>query len=200
MLVLPPVRWYDNSMNRNDFSAAPVSSPLQWLKVYCLYRRAFPRKERKPFGIIRAMHRRGKTDVWVMCLAGRFAGFAATINDSDLILLDYLAVPEKLRGCGIGSMLLSALKRHYAGKGLFVEIESAFEAGPDLGERIRRRRFYLNNGMQSAQVMAGVFGVDMELLCWNCNLDFERYSAFYRDNYSPWAASNLLEKAYPHQD
>ena len=187
-------------MNRNDFSAAPVSAPWQWIQIYRLYRSAFPRSERKPFGMILSMHRRGKTDMWVLKCGGRFAGFAATINDSDLILLDYLAVPGKLRGLGIGSRLLDALKRHYAGKGLFVEIESAFEASPNRKERIRRRQFYTKNGMQSAQVMACVFGVDMELLCWNCRVDFARYHAFYRDNYSAWAASNITEKEYPIPD
>lgn len=188
------------NMNRNDFSAKAVSTQLEWLQIYRLYRSAFPRSERKPFGVIRSMHRRGKTDVWVLRKAGRFAGFAATINDSNLILLDYLAVSDGMRGRGIGSDLLDTLKRHYAPKGIFVEIESAFDASPNRNARIRRRRFYTKNGMQSVRTMACVFGVDMELLCWNCRVDFQRYHAFYHDNYSPWAATNIVEKEYPRQD
>ena len=184
-------------MNRNDFFAKKVSSLPEWLRIYRLYRAAFPSSERKPFSIILSMHRKGKTDVWCFCSGGRFAGFASTINDRDLILLDYLAVKKDVRGRGVGSCILRALKEHYAGRGLFVEIESPFEDGPDRNERIRRKHFYLSNGMQPVRVMAGVFGVQMELLCWRCSVDFPRYHAFYRDNYSPWAADHILEEEYP---
>ena len=114
--------------------------------------------------------------------------------------MDYLAVSLDARGRGIGSHLLEVMKQHYSGKGIFVEIESAFEECSDQAARIRRKHFYTKNGMQSAQVMASVFGVNMELLCWNCRVDFKRYHAFYHDNYSPWAASNIIEKEYPPQD
>ena len=41
------------------------ASPLDWLHIRLLYRRAFPRSERKPFKMIRRMHRAGRTDVWL---------------------------------------------------------------------------------------------------------------------------------------
>jgi hypothetical protein len=43
--------------------------------------------------------------------------------------------------------------------------------------------------------MAVVFGVKMELLGRDCALDFDGYQAFYRENYSDYAAQHL-EKAY----
>ena len=170
---------------------------MQWLRIYFLYRSAFPRCERKPFRMILSMRRRGKTDVWYYEKKGRFAGFAATINDDELILLDYLAVVKSMRGCGTGRRILRELKECYAGKGLFVEIESAYEAAPNQDERLRRKAFYINNGMQPSRVMASVFGVKMELLCWNCRVDFPGYHSFYRDNYSAWAAKNIVEADYP---
>ena len=185
-------------MNRNDFIARRISAPLEWFRIYCLYRRSFPRSERKPFRIIVSMWKKGKTDVWYLAEGRRFAGFATTINGEARILLDYLAVREKMRGRGAGSRMLEELKKQYAGKGIFVEIESAFENGKDQLERVRRRKFYLKNGMESARVMASVFGVKMELLCWNCRVNFAEYRAFYRDNYSPWAAEHIVEADYPH--
>ena len=74
-------------MNTHTFLAKKVSSPLQWFRIYRLYRRAFPRNERKPFHIIVSMWRKGKTDVWYFESNRRFAGFASTINAADLILL-----------------------------------------------------------------------------------------------------------------
>lgn len=184
-------------MKSKGFYAGKAASLLQWLRIYWLYRRSFPRSERKPFGIILSMRRRGRTDVWYFAQDGRFAGFAATINDADLILLDYLAVPRALRGRGVGGRALEMLRSSYPGKGLFVEIESEFEPSPNREERVRRKRFYERCGMRPSRVMADVFGVRMELLCRDCRVDFARYHAFYRDNYSAWAAEHIIEAEYP---
>ena len=169
----------------------------QRMQVIRLYYASFPANERKPFGIILKKQREGKTDVWRIEAGGRFAGFAATINGDGLILLDYLAVSKAKRGRGIGAACLRALKEKYAGSGFFVEIESVYEEEAGLEERLRRKKFYLRNGMKELGVLADVFGVRMELLGWDCELDFEGYQAFYRDHYSPWAAEHLEYVEFP---
>jgi len=92
---------------------------------------------------------------------------------------------------------LAAMMAQYAGKGLFVEIESAFEPGAEQSERLRRRQFYLSCGMVPFEVMAMVFGVKMELLGCGCRLSFAEYQNFYRTHYNPWAAQHLSEEPYP---
>lgn len=177
----------------DTFSACFPASPLQWLRIYRLYRHAFPRAERKPFSIILAMVRRGKTDVWYLTRGGRFAGLAATLNGGDVILLDYLAIAEPMRGQGVGTAALRTLLHTYAGKGFFVEIESTDEEGPDRRVRMRRRQFYLSNGLHPLGVTALVFGVKMELLGVGCEMDFAQYQTFYRTHYSPLAARNVVK-------
>lgn len=164
---------------------------LCWLKLYRLYLSAFPASERKPFSVIANMHRKGKTDVWCMEKRGELLGFASTVNSENLILLDYLAVDEKHRAEGIGSQALLELKTIYRGKGVFVEIESTCEPASNREERQKRKQFYLNCGMVPLNVTAVVFGVKMELLGWDCRMDFDGYRAFYRDHYSPWAAEHI---------
>lgn len=172
----------------------------QWGKLYRLYRRAFPASERKPFSIIVNMYRKGKTDVWYMEADGKFAGFAATINDDNLILLDYFAVDEAFRKQGIGTAAMAQLQEIYADRGLFVEIESVCEEAPNRAQRERRKQFYLRCGLHPLNVTAEVFGVQMELLGIGCQMDFSRYHAFYHDNYSPWAAKNIIEATHPGND
>lgn len=164
---------------------------LDWLHIRLLYRRAFPRYERKPFKIIRRMQKEGRTDVLLAERDGRFAGLAATINGGDVILLDYFAVSEKLRGQGIGSAFLTSLLDQYAGRGLFVEIEAADRDDPT-GEKGRRKAFYLRNGLTDLHVVAILFGVRMELLGRGCTLDFDGYKAFYHDHYNAWAAEHVV--------
>ncbi len=164
-----------------------------WLRLYRLYRSAFPREERKPFSIIRRMFREGRTDVWCICRGKEFLGLATTVNGDGLILLDYLAVDCKAQGQGIGSEALAMLQQMYAHCGLFVEIESTRETAPNREERLRRMAFYRRGGMEPLGVWADVFGVKMELLGSRCEMDFAAYQGFYKTYYSPWAAKHILE-------
>lgn len=173
--------------------------PVGWLRVYRAYLEAFPPSERKPFWLIVRMTGTGKSDTWCLYAKGRFAGFCSTINGKEAVLLDYLAVSPTWRGKGIGTETLYALQEKYSDRGLFMEIESPFEEGSDQGERNRRKKFYLACGMVPFGVMANVFGVKMELLGWNCILDYNAYHAFYLENYSAYAADHLQELPYPEQ-
>lgn len=168
-----------------------------WLQLYRLYRTAFPRAERKPFGVIVKLHCSGKNDLWCLEKAGRIVGLAAMVNGENAVLLDYFAVKRRLRDQGLGSQALEKLKEKYPCHGFFVEIESQWEPGADQVSREKRRQFYLRGGMEPMYVMADVFGVKMELLGWNCQMDFAGYHSFYRENLSPWAADHVKALPYP---
>lgn len=172
-------------------------NPFRWLQVYRLYRQAFPRSERKPFWLILRMTKKKKTDTWCILSARQFAGFATTINGDGLVMLDYLAIDKKARNGGVGTQALRLLQDTYAGQGFFVEIESPFEDVPDKQDRLRRRAFYRRCGLEPLTVMAVVFGVRMELLGRDCALDFAGYQAFYRENYSDYAAQHLEKAHHP---
>lgn len=168
-----------------------------WLRLRRLYLSSFPRQERKPFAVIARMHRTGKNDIWCIRRGEELLGIATTVKGQDTILLDYLAVEPRCRGCGVGSAAMEELKNRYRGKGLFVEVESVFDPGEDLENRQRRKDFYLRCGLAPMGVLAEVFGVNMELLGWECKMDFEGYRAFYSAYNSPWAAEHVLSLSYP---
>lgn len=178
----------------NSVSNITLNKPAgiaRWMKLYRLYRSAFPASEQKPFRMILKMFRRGKTDIWCVERDGAFAGLAITINGPDMVLLDYFAVAEECRGQGIGSAALGEILRCYRDRGVFLEIESTHEDAPNRAQREKRKRFYLANGLEELHTEARLFGVMMELLGRGCSLDFEGYQSFYRDNYSPWAAEHI---------
>ena len=180
-----------------SFFVARVSRLCDWIRIRRLYAHAFPPSERKPFSMILSMRRKGKTDVWCFYQDGRFAGFASTINGDGLILIDYLAVEEKLRGQGVGAGALKALCDAYPDAGLFVEIESPFEPGEDQADRIRRKVFYERCGFVPSHTMADVFGVRMELLCRRCSIGYDEYHTFYCTQYSAWAGEHITPADYP---
>ena len=172
-----------------------VNRTKRWERpwIFLLYRNAFPRYERKPFSRITSMAKAGRADLWTIREDGDFAGFAATVNAPELVLLDYLAVSKKYRGGGIGTAAMGTLMDHYRDRGFFLEIESTFEDAENLRERQKRKQFYVNCGMEPMGTEADLFGVRMELLGVRCHLDFESYRSFYRDHYSPWAAEHVKE-------
>ena len=179
---------WDSKMN-----CSQAQGFLQWAKIRKLYKKAFPRAERKPLSIIKSMQKSQKSDVWFFEKDGRFIGFASTINGDEIILLDYLAVDAACRGMGIGSEILQTLRRQYTGKGVFAEIERVKEGVDASDHRWKRKQFYITNGMNELDVTAKVFGVEMELMGWNCRLDFDAYQSFYRDYYGEFAAKGLVE-------
>ena len=164
---------------------------LEWFRIYRLYQSAFPASEKKPFSMIRAMQKKGKSDIWYCTENGKFAGLVITINGPDKILLDYLAVVQNRRGQGLGSDILKKMREQYSGKGVFLEIEVVDKAAENYEERKRRKQFYLANGMTAMNVFVELFGVNMELLGFDCHLSFEEYHDFYRDNYNAWAADHV---------
>ena len=163
----------------------------EWFRLYRLYQSAFPAGEKKPFSMIRTMCKKGKSDVWYCTDDGKFAGLVITINGPDKILLDYLAVAKNRRGQGIGSEMLKKMREQYSGKGVFLEIEIVDETAENYEERKRRKQFYLSNNMTPMNVFVELFGVDMELLGFDCQISFDEYQDFYRENYNAWAADHV---------
>lgn len=170
-----------------------IKGPAQWLRVWRLYRSAFPKDERKPFSMIVSKWKTGETDIWYAEKNGKFAGLAITINGEDLILIDYFAVPGKRRSLGCGSEFLPLVIGQYPEKGIFLEIESTLSENATEQSR-RRKRFYLKCGFRELQVCVKLFGVEMELLGIRCSMDYAGYRDFYGEHLGEYALKHI-EKA-----
>lgn len=170
-----------------------VVSEKEWSLVENLYMAAFPENERKPFEMIREKNRQRVTDVWMIEEDGEFSGFAITMNGEDLVLLDYFAVCEEKRGQGLGGKSLRALQEQYQGKRFFLEVESLKVSADNMEERRRRKQFYLNNGMKELGVYAKLFGVEFELLGYDCEVTFGEYFSLYDAIYGQYASKFLEE-------
>lgn len=169
----------------------------QWLKIHRLYKSAFPDYERKPFLLIMLTSRKGRADVWEIQDNGKFSGLAVTMNVKDMVLLDYFAIAEEKRSRGIGGKALRTLQKYYSGRRFFLEIESVYTDAGNLDERLRRKRFYLKNGMTELNIMSKVFKTEMEVLGYNCKLNFDEYRSVYYHAYGERAAGNITKLDYP---
>lgn len=145
-----------------------------------LYLSAFPKAERKPFCLMKQKCRQGKMDMLSLeSDAGEFLGLAVTVFYKDMVLLDYFAVNVGERGNGVGSEAFEMLKKRYEGRRFFLEIEIPDKTAKNAEQRIRRKEFYLRNGMIETGLLVVLFGIEMELLTDHCQLDFEEYHELY---------------------
>lgn len=148
--------------------------------IYDLYMEAFPKNERKPFQIILDKCEEGSMEILVIeDEKQEFLGLAIFVFYEDMALLDYFAIAKEKRGSGVGTKALKSLQTHYQGKRFFLEIEDARTECDNTEERIRRRAFYLRNGMQVMPFMVDLFGVVMEVLTYKTKILPEEYMHLY---------------------
>lgn len=164
-------------------------------RIKRLYRDAFPRSERMPFFIIRRECKKGSAEIFaVVSNSGRFGGFAVTMRRGDIVMLSYFAICPQLRDRGIGSRVIKALMRRYKDARFILEIEDVNEPCEDPETRLRRREFYLRNGMISAGFTAHVFMSDLEVLTSGKPVTFEEYRDLYRSRRGNRVALNVTLK------
>lgn len=152
---------------------------LRWVKR--TYLESFPKSERKPFGLMKLKAKQGVMELLTVFEKGRPVGLAITVLYRDMVLLDYFAIHRAYRGQNRGSAALALLKERYAGKRLILEIELPDEKAANREERVRRKQFYLKNGMVETGLKVCVFRVPMEVLTDGRPVTYEEYHGIYRE-------------------
>lgn len=168
------------------------TTKTQYANLEQLYMEAFPAAERKPFPLMVQKSHEGIMELLAIeGEGGAFLGLAITVLHKGLVLLDYFAICPKLRGQDIGSGTLRLLQERYAGKRLVLEIEDTDEEAPNREERIRRKAFYLRNGMSAMPFLVNLFGVKMQVLTNGADVSFEEYHGIYRASFPEEISSNI---------
>ena len=68
---------------------------------------------------------------------------------------------------------------------LWLEIEEPDETALNNQERIRRKNFYLRNGMKETGIRIRLFGVSMEILSTDSSMTYAQCEKLYRELYGP---------------
>lgn len=152
-----------------------------------LYLSSFPTSERKPFSLIKIWQKAGKTEILEIADNDRFCGLVITVLCDDLVLIDYLAISPELQGKGIGTTALNLIRKRYSGKRIFLEIETTLKDCNDLEKRLRRKSFYIENGLKECGFSVYLFGVEMEILTFDNPITYEEYLRVYKN-----LAGNLI--------
>ncbi|MGN0350906.1 MAG: hypothetical protein ACI4ES_04570 [Roseburia sp.] len=157
----------------------------QLQSIWALYEKAFPKEEKKPISLMLKKREEGFYEILeITDQEEEFRGLVIVILYQDLALLDYFAIEDTKRGTGIGSTALKLLQERYKEKRFFLEIESTKENCPDLNNRVRRKHFYEKNGMGAMKFLVELFGINMELMTYQCELSFEEYHKIFEEVFS----------------
>lgn len=157
-----------------------------------LYMEAFPENERKPFQLMLDKCEEGTMEMLSIEHENQeFLGLAIFVFHKDMALLDYFAIAKEQRGSGVGTKALKYLQTYYEGKRFLLEIEDAKIECDNTEERIRRRAFYLRNGMQVMPFKVDLFGVIMEVLTYKARLLPEEYMRLYTEVFTNKVAENV---------
>lgn len=192
-----------------------AESKEQMKNIRVLYEAAFPKQEKKPFFMMKRLRRKGNMEF--LCVEdedGGFLGLAIMILCGELALLDYFAITPERRGRNVGSQALKALQQRYADKKLLLEIESTLglegTQGNELGtaaseslqlpdnaaERLRRKAFYLRNGMTPMDFNVDLFGVEMEILTHGKTVTYEEYHTIFEELFPGFWAKKVKKAPY----
>ena len=171
----------------------------QLAQIKKLYKESFPRNERKPFFLILKKRKQGYADIISIKAADKSAederilGEAIIVKNGDIALLDYFAISPDFRGRGIGSQALKLLQKRYGNCRFILEIESTFHPAPDAEQRTNRKNFYLRGGMGCMDYLISLFGVEMEIMTYGCEVAFEEYYAFYETTFGRYMKGHVVK-------
>lgn len=144
-----------------------------------LYDVSFPKDEKKPFSLILEKTAEGLMEILILIKDNSPVGLMITLQNNDLVLLDYFAIDTMRRGEGLGSVALDLFRQRYSGKRCLLEIEIIDDNAKNALQRRQRKNFYLKNGLYETGIWVTLFGVDMEILIFD-----NRYSVSYEEYYN----------------
>jgi hypothetical protein len=114
-----------------------------------IYKESFPSNERQPLKLIKERVEKGLSELHVGYLGNEIVciAFLWYFNDSEYVLLDYMAVIRKYRNNYIGGNFFKFLTQKAINekKYLIFEVED-FQYGNNIEQRKQRINFYIKNG------------------------------------------------------
>lgn len=150
---------------------------LEWQQIEELFhtnmQEDFPAEEIKPLSLLSHLYEQQICRAYGFYDESGTKRLAYAIFDKPNVgngwLLDYLAVDKNARGGGIGSRVLKEIRETLKeAEAILLEIERLDEAENDAQktERVRRKHFYLKNGLVETGVYTVADGnIGYEILC-----------------------------------
>ena len=129
-----------------------------------LYESAFPKEEQIPWKDLMRLMKTMSLDFTVYYEDGNLVGLTIVYPRKQFNWFWYFAVPEELRGQGIGQRILTQLIEKYGGQSNILDMESPEQVCENSEQRKRRHAFYLRNGFRDTGVGKSFKGIDYTIM------------------------------------
>ena len=133
-------------------------------QVRALYETAFPKEEQIPWKDLMRLMKTMSLDFTVYYEDGNLVGLTIVYPRKQFNWFWYFAVPEELRGQGIGQRILTRLIEKYSGQSNILDMESPEQVCENSERRKRRHAFYLRNGFRDTGVGKSFKGIDYTIM------------------------------------
>ena len=148
-------------MQSKNFQLDPANANED---VRRLYESAFPKEEQIPWKDLMRLMKTMSLDFTVYYEDGNLVGLTIVYPRKQFNWFWYFAVPEELRGQGIGQRILTQLIEEYKGKSNILDMESPEQICENSEQRKRRHAFYLRNGFRDTGVGKSFKGIDYTIM------------------------------------
>lgn len=146
-----------------------------------LYKTAFPVSERAPFFLLAVKRAEDCVDFYGVYADGEWAGMVYAVKYEDLVYIFYLAVSDTQRGKGVGSGVLSAFKKKYKGRRIFLALEELDNNAQNLPQRLERRKFYEKNGFKAVSRKIREEQMWYDVMCFGGEIKDGEYEALMKN-------------------
>ena len=148
-------------MQSKNFQLDPANANED---VRRLYESAFPKEEQIPWADLMRLMKTMSLDFSVYYEDGNLVGLTIVYPRKQFNWFWYFAVPEELRGQGIGQRILTQLLERYKDESFILDMESPEQVCENSEQRKRRHAFYLRNGFRDTGVGKSFKGIDYTIM------------------------------------
>lgn len=164
-----------------DLRVETVTGKNQWKqKVKEIYTSSFLKEDRMPFWLMLLMEKKTNTDFISFHDEDILCGFVYMATIENLTFLLFFAVDENKRSKGYGSRILDKIQSIYPNNKIIISIERCDVEEKDIEQRLRRKKFYANNGYIETGYIVELANKKQEILIKNGEFDKVEFIKFFK--------------------
>lgn len=149
-------------------------------KIKEIYTSSFLKEDRMPFWLMLIMAKMKNTEFISFHDKDILCGFVYMATVQNMTFVMFLAVDENIRSKGYGSHILDKIQSIHPDSKIIISIERCDEDAKDIEQRLRRKKFYVNNGYIETGYLVELAKEKQEIIIKNGEFNEDEFSLFFK--------------------